>query len=101
MPELESVDLDDAELVEKYCRIKELAQQEFPNGKYFIEITTWTDGDFQIAAVHNRTFLLGGRWSCKIRISCEESNGPTGPYRYVSYQDEQDVIENTVWHGDW
>jgi hypothetical protein len=91
------MNIDNSELVEKYNQLKSLAENEFPPDNYSMEITTWTDGDFQITAFHNRVVLGGSRWSCKIRISSEDARNPSEPYRHVTYQRESNEKEYTIW----
>lgn len=89
--------LNHPELVEKYSKIKSLAENEFPSDEYYIQITNWTDNDFQICAFHNRVGVEGWVWSCKIRISSEKARNPSNPYRHVTYQKDSNKKEHIIW----
>jgi hypothetical protein len=95
--QLQNKQIQDPELIKKYGGVKSLAEKEFPSDEYFIDVVLWTDGDFQISAVHNRVVPGRSRWSCKIRISNEDARNPSEPYRQVTHQKLPREKEYTVW----
>lgn len=73
------------EFIEKYETIRKQAEDEYPDGKWFIEPLIWDDNTFLITAIHNRTDGRKWQWRCRMSIGSEDSSYPT------------DIKEEVLW----
>jgi len=75
------------EFKEKYRKVKEIVEDEFPKEKRHIEIISWDDGTFRIQGAYARE-----KHRCHVVIGSEEASASSEITHQVLYKDGRYVF---------